>query len=60
MTASEARWDVIGIGENSVDSVSILPGYPQPTGPSAKMRIRERHILSGRGHVRGEAGGERR
>jgi sugar/nucleoside kinase (ribokinase family) len=45
MTASDARWDVIGIGENSVDSVSILPGYPQPTGPSAKMRIRERHIL---------------
>lgn len=47
MTVSDARWDVIGIGENSVDSVSILPGYPQPTGPSAKMRIRERHILCG-------------
>ena len=47
MSASDARWDVIGIGENSVDSVSILPGYPQPTGPSAKMRIRERHILCG-------------
>jgi sugar/nucleoside kinase (ribokinase family) len=47
MTASDLRWDVIGIGENSVDSVSILPGYPQPTGPSAKMRIRERHILCG-------------
>jgi sugar/nucleoside kinase (ribokinase family) len=26
MTASDGRWDVIGIGENSVDSVSILPG----------------------------------
>ena len=38
---------MIGIGENSVDSVSILPGYPQPTGPSAKMRIRERHTLCG-------------
>ena len=47
MTGSGARWDVIGIGENSVDSVSILPGYPQPTGPSAKMRIRARHILCG-------------
>jgi sulfofructose kinase len=47
MSASDGRWDVIGIGENSVDSVSILPGYPQPTGPSAKMRIRERHILCG-------------
>ena len=47
MTASGERWDVIGIGENSVDSVNLLPGYPQPTGPSAKMRIRERHILCG-------------
>ena len=47
MIASDGRWDVIGIGENSVDSVNLLPGYPQPTGPSAKMRIRERHILCG-------------
>ena len=47
MTASDARWDVIGIGENSVDSVNLLPGYPQPTGPTAKMRIRERHVLCG-------------
>jgi sulfofructose kinase len=47
MTASDARWDVIGIGENSVDSVNLLPGYPQPSGPSAKMRIRGRHILCG-------------
>jgi sulfofructose kinase len=47
MTASGERWDVIGIGENSVDSVNILPGYPEPHGPAAKMRIRERHILCG-------------
>ena len=47
MSASDGRWDVIGIGENSVDSVNLLPGYPQPTGPSAKMRIRERHVLCG-------------
>ena len=47
MTASDARWDVVGVGENSVDAVYILPGYPQPIGPSAKMRIRERHILCG-------------
>jgi sugar/nucleoside kinase (ribokinase family) len=47
MAASDGRWDVIGIGENSVDSVNLLPGYPQPTGPSAKMRIRERHVLCG-------------
>jgi sulfofructose kinase len=47
MTASGDRWDVIGIGENSVDSVNLLPGYPQPYGPAAKMRIRERRVLCG-------------
>ena len=47
MTASGERWDVIGIGENSVDSVNLLPGYPEPHGPAAKMRIRERHVLCG-------------
>jgi sugar/nucleoside kinase (ribokinase family) len=47
MSVSDGRWDVIGIGENSVDSVNLLPGYPQPTGPAAKMRIRERHVLCG-------------
>ena len=47
MTASDARWDVIGIGENSVDSVNLLPGYPQPYGPAAKLRIRERRVLCG-------------
>jgi len=41
------RWDVIGIGENSVDFVNLLPGYPQPYGPAAKMRIRERRVLCG-------------
>ena len=41
------RWDVIGIGENSVDFVNILPAYPQPHGPSSKMRIRERHVFCG-------------
>ena len=35
------------IGQGHPNSVSILPGYPQPTGPSAKMRIRERHVLCG-------------
>ena len=47
MTASDERWDVIGIGENSVDFVNLLPGYPEPHGPAAKMRIRERHVLCG-------------
>jgi sulfofructose kinase len=47
MSTSDARWDVVGIGENSVDFVNLLPGYPQPYGPSAKMRIRERRVLCG-------------
>jgi sugar/nucleoside kinase (ribokinase family) len=47
MSGADARWDVIGIGENSVDSVNLLPGYPQPYGPAAKMRIRERRVLCG-------------
>jgi sulfofructose kinase len=47
MTAARGRWDVVGIGENSVDCVHLLPGCPQPSGPAAKMRIRERHVLCG-------------
>ena len=40
-------WDVLGLGENSVDIVHVLPGYPQPHGPQAKMRIREQEICVG-------------
>ena len=47
MTVSEKRWDVIGIGENSVDFAYVLPSYPQPYGPAAKMRIRQRRVLCG-------------
>src|SRR5262245_8010922 len=44
MTAS---WDVVGIGANSVDFVHLLPGYPQPFGSFAKMRIEKQEILCG-------------
>jgi sulfofructose kinase len=47
MSFAPKRWDVIGIGENSVDFVNILPACPQPHGPSAKMRIRQRHVFCG-------------
>ncbi len=47
MNSPAKRWDVIGIGENSVDFVNILPACPQPRGPLAKMRIRERRVLCG-------------
>ncbi len=45
-----ALWDVIGIGENSVDYVYRLPIYPEPNGPNAKMRI-SAHSLSCGGQI---------
>jgi sulfofructose kinase len=42
-----ALWDVIGIGENSVDYVYRLPTYPEPNGPNAKMRISAHSISCG-------------
>jgi sugar/nucleoside kinase (ribokinase family) len=47
MTSSGRPWDVVGVGANSVDFVSILPGYPRPHGSFAKMRVRKRHVLCG-------------
>ncbi len=40
-----AQVDVLGVGANSLDFVSLLPAHPQPHGPLAKMRI-ERHEVS--------------
>lgn len=40
-------WDVVGVGENSVDFVYVLPSAPQPGGSLAKMRITDRHVLCG-------------
>ena len=40
-------WDVVGIGANSVDFVHLLPGYPQPFGSFAKMKIERQEILCG-------------
>jgi sulfofructose kinase len=47
MAASDERWDVVGVGANSVDFVNLLPGYPQPFGSFAKMQIRDRRVLCG-------------
>jgi sulfofructose kinase len=44
---SGERWDVVGVGANSVDFVNLLPGYPQPFGSFAKMQIRDRRVLCG-------------
>jgi sulfofructose kinase len=47
MTAFDERWDVVGVGANSVDFVNLLPGYPQPFGSFAKMQIKDRRVLCG-------------
>ncbi len=49
MTVSprDKHWDVVGVGANSVDYVYRLPGYPQPDGPTAKMRIGSRLVSCG-------------
>lgn len=44
------RFDVVGIGANSIDFVYRLPAYPQPHGPDAKQRIRG-HWLSPGGQM---------
>ncbi len=43
----DKAWDVVGLGANSVDFVHLLPGYPQPFGSFAKMRIEKQEILCG-------------
>jgi sugar/nucleoside kinase (ribokinase family) len=47
MTLAPAEWDVVGVGANSVDYVHLLPGYPQPFGTFAKMKIERQEILCG-------------
>jgi sulfofructose kinase len=42
-----AAWDVVGVGANSVDYVHLLPGYPQPFGSFAKMKIERQEVLCG-------------
>ena len=46
-TPSHPIVDVVGVGANSVDFVNLLPHYPQPQGPWAKMRIRRQTACCG-------------
>jgi sulfofructose kinase len=39
------KWDVVGVGANSVDYVYRLPAYPRPDSASAKMQI-DSHLVS--------------
>jgi sulfofructose kinase len=40
-----ATWDVVGIGANSVDFVTVVPAFPRPEGWHSKQRIRQ-HLVS--------------
>ena len=40
-------YDVIGMGENSIDYVYRLPAYPLPNGPTSKMQIAAHQVFAG-------------
>jgi sugar/nucleoside kinase (ribokinase family) len=44
---SLARWDVLGVGCNSVDYVYRLPASPRADSPTAKLRISSHQALCG-------------
>jgi sulfofructose kinase len=41
------RYDVVGVGANSVDYVNRIPAYPVPNGALSKLRIQEQTICCG-------------
>jgi sulfofructose kinase len=41
------KWDVVGVGENSVDEVLRLPELPAATGPASKLPILSRAVRCG-------------
>jgi sulfofructose kinase len=44
---SPTKWDVLGVGCNSVDYVYRLPASPKPDSPTAKLRISSHHTMCG-------------
>jgi sugar/nucleoside kinase (ribokinase family) len=40
-------FDVLGVGENSVDIVLVLPAVPSPADDRNKLRISQRHVQCG-------------
>jgi sulfofructose kinase len=44
-TSTTVRWDVLGIGANSIDFVTVVPAFPRPEGWYSKMQIR-RHLVT--------------
>ena len=43
----QPRYDVVGVGANSVDYVNRIPSYPEPNGAFSKLRIQEQTICCG-------------
>lgn len=43
----ESRWDVVGLGANSVDFVHLVPAFPKPEGWHSKMRVSRRLVACG-------------
>src|SRR5687768_7351065 len=43
----QLRYDVVGVGANSVDYVNRIPSYPEPNGAFSKLRIQEQTICCG-------------
>jgi sulfofructose kinase len=43
----DPKWDVLGVGCNSVDYVYRLPASPRPDSPTAKLRISSHHVMCG-------------
>jgi sulfofructose kinase len=41
------KWDVLGVGCNSVDYVYRLPASPRADSPTAKLRITSHHVMCG-------------
>jgi len=44
---SPTKWDVLGVGCNSVDYVYRLPASPKPDSPTSKLRISSHHTMCG-------------
>ena len=40
-------FSVVGVGANSLDVVYVLPEYPRPEGPAAKLPIRSHRVSPG-------------
>ena len=40
-------WDVVGVGANAVDLVSVVAEYPTRVGPSSKIRVRRQFVSCG-------------